>query len=76
MVNKRVQNAVFGCNLKNNRMMSVRFQDNNNRTVLVMALQRNRTNRIYRDRYIYKRKFTIGIVSCCYGGREVPQFAI
>ena len=27
MVNKRVQNAVLGCNLKNNRMISVRFQD-------------------------------------------------
>ena len=26
MVNKRVRNAVFGCNLKNNRMISVRFQ--------------------------------------------------
>ena len=26
MVNKRVQNAVFGCNLKNDRMISVRFQ--------------------------------------------------
>ena len=26
MVNKRVQNAVLGCNLKNNRMLSVRFQ--------------------------------------------------
>ena len=26
MVNKRVQNAVVGCNLKNNRMVSVRFQ--------------------------------------------------
>ena len=25
-VNKRVQNAVFGCNLKNDRMISVRFQ--------------------------------------------------
>ena len=25
MVNKRVQNAVLGCNLKNNRMISVRF---------------------------------------------------
>ena len=24
--NKRVQNAVLGCNLKNNRMISVRFQ--------------------------------------------------
>ena len=27
-VNKRVQNAVLGCNLKNNRMISVRFQGN------------------------------------------------
>ena len=26
MVNKRVQNAVLGCNLKNNRMISVRLQ--------------------------------------------------
>ena len=25
-VNKRVQNVVLGCNLKNNRMISVRFQ--------------------------------------------------
>ena len=26
MVNKRVQNAVLGCNLKNDRKISVRFQ--------------------------------------------------
>ena len=26
MVNKRVQNAVLGCDLKNDRMISVRFQ--------------------------------------------------
>ena len=26
MVNKRVQNAILGCNLKNNRMISVCFQ--------------------------------------------------
>ena len=26
MVNNRVQNAVLGCNLKNDRMISVRFQ--------------------------------------------------
>ena len=26
MVNKRVRNAVLGCNFKNNRMISVRFQ--------------------------------------------------
>ena len=27
IVNKGVQNAVLGCNLKNNRMISVHFQD-------------------------------------------------
>ena len=27
MVNKRVRNAVLGCSLKNDRMVSVRFQD-------------------------------------------------
>ena len=26
IVNKRVQNTVLGCNLKNNRMISARFQ--------------------------------------------------
>ena len=26
MINKRVRNAVLGCNVKNNRMISVRFQ--------------------------------------------------
>ena len=26
MVKKRVRNAIFGCNLKNDRMISVRFQ--------------------------------------------------
>ena len=27
IINKRVQNAVLGCSLKNDRMISVRFQD-------------------------------------------------
>ena len=27
MVSKRVQNAVLGCNLKNDRMISIHFQD-------------------------------------------------
>ena len=43
MVNKRVQNAVFGCNLKNDRMISVRFQGKpSNITVIqVYALTSN-----------------------------------
>ena len=28
MVNKRIQNAVLGCNLKNDKMISVHFQGN------------------------------------------------
>ena len=40
MVKKRVQNAVLGCNLKNDRMISVRFQDKpfNIRVIQVYAL--------------------------------------
>ena len=36
IVNKRVQNAVTGCNLKNNRMISVRFQG---KQFNIMAIQ-------------------------------------
>ena len=39
MVNKRVRNAVLGCNLKNDRMISVRFQGkpSNMRVIQVYA---------------------------------------
>ena len=36
MVNKRVQNAVLGCNLKNDRMISVHFQG---KTFNIMVIQ-------------------------------------
>ena len=37
--NKRVQNAVFGCNLKNDRMISVSFQGKPfNNTVIQVSL--------------------------------------
>ena len=36
IVNKRVQNAVLGCNLKNDRMISVRFQG---KSFSIMAIQ-------------------------------------
>ena len=55
MVNKRVQNAVLGCNLKNNRMISVHFQGKSfNITVIqVYALTRNaeeaKVERFYED---------------------------
>ena len=38
MVNKSVQNAVLGCNLKNDRMISVRFQGKSfNATVIQVS---------------------------------------
>ena len=43
MVNKRVQNAVLGCNLKNNRMISVPFQGKtfNSMVIQVYTLSNN-----------------------------------
>ena len=43
IVNKRVQNAVFGCNLKNDRMISVHFQGKpfNSTVIQVYALTSN-----------------------------------
>ena len=43
MVNNRVQNAVLGCNLKNNRMISVHFQGKpfNTTVIQVYALTSN-----------------------------------
>ena len=35
IVNKRVQNAVVGCNLKNDRMISVCFQGNSFNTTVI-----------------------------------------
>ena len=55
MVNKRVQDAVLGCNLKNDRMISVRLQGKQfNITVTqVYALTRNaeetEVERFYKD---------------------------
>ena len=43
IVNKRVQNSVLGCNLKNDRMISVRFQGKpfNITVIQVYALTNN-----------------------------------
>ena len=37
MVNKRVRNAVLGCNLKNDRMISVRFQGKSLNATVIQA---------------------------------------
>ena len=53
VVNTRVQNAVLGCNLKNNRMISVRFQGKpfNITVIQVYALTSNaeEAERFYED---------------------------
>ena len=55
MVNKRVRNAVLGCNLKNDRMISVRFQGKpfNITVIQVYALTSNaeeaEVERFYED---------------------------
>ena len=55
MVNKKVQNAVLGCNLKNDRMISLCFQGKPfNLTVIQAYAQPNNTNegeveRFYED---------------------------
>ena len=55
IVNKRVQNAVLGCNLKNDRMISVRFQGKpfNITVIQVYALTSNaeeaEVGRFYED---------------------------
>ena len=37
MVNKRVRNAVLGCNLKNKRMISVHFQGKSFSIIVIQA---------------------------------------
>ena len=37
MVNRRVQNAALGCNFKNNRMISVRFQGKPRNIAVIQA---------------------------------------
>ena len=41
MVNRRVQNTVLGCNLKNDRMVSVRFQGKAFNITVIQALISN-----------------------------------
>ena len=52
MVNKRVQNAVLGCNLKNDRMISLCFQGKPfNLTVIQAYAQTNNTEEAEVERF-------------------------
>ena len=85
IVNKRVQNAVLGCNLENNRMISVHFQDKpfNITVIQVYALSSNteeaEVERFYEDLPdILELKpfkivlFIIGDLKAKIGNQEIP----
>ena len=63
MVNKRVWNAVLGCNLKNDRMTSVHFQGKpfNITVIQVYALTSNaeEAERFYEDLQDPKMSFSL-----------------
>ena len=56
IVNKRVQNAVLGCDLKNDRMISVRFQSKpfNITVIQVYALTSNKKLKLNGSMKTYK----------------------
>ena len=85
MANKRVQNAVLGCNLKNDRMISVQFQGKpfNITVIQVYALTSNaeeaEVKRFYEDLQdlleLTPRKdvlFIIGDWNAKVGSQETP----
>ena len=83
MVNERVRNAVLGCNLKNDRMISICFQGKpfNITVIQVYALTRNaeETEQFYEDlqdllELIPKRDvlFIIGDWNAKVGSQETP----
>ena len=59
MVNKRVQNAVLGCNLKNDRMISVRLQGKPFNITIIQAyaptshVEEAEVERFYEDQKIF-----------------------
>ena len=86
MINKRVQNAVLGCNLKNDRMISVRLQGKpfNIRVIQVYAPTSNtekaEDERFYEDLQdlleLTPKKdvlFIIGNWNPKVGSQETPQ---
>ena len=86
MVNKRIQNAVLGCNLKNDRMISVRFQGKpfNITVIQVYAPTSNaeeaKVERFYEDLQdlleLTPKKdvlFIIGDWNAKVGSQEIPE---
>ena len=64
MVNKRVRNAVLGCNLKNDRMISVRFQGKQfNITVIQVYAPTNNTEEAEVERFYEDIQYLLEITS-------------
>ena len=89
IVNKRVQNAVLGCNLKNDRMISVRFQGKpfNITGIQVYAPTSNaeeaEVERFYEDlQYLLEltpKKYVLSIIgdwNVKAGSQEIPGVAV
>ena len=53
MVNKRVQNAVLGCNLKNDRMISVRLQGKPFTITVIQVYAPNTKEEAAKDEWFY-----------------------
>ena len=86
IVNKRVQNAVLGCNLKNDRMISVRFQGKPFNIMVIQAYaptsnaEEAEVERFYEDLQgllepTPKKEvlFIIGDWNAKVGSREIPE---
>ena len=75
MVNKRVQNAVLGCSLKNDRMISVCFQGKPFNITVIQAYvptsnaEEAEVERFYEDLQVL---FIIGDWNAKVGGQETP----
>ena len=85
MVNKRVRNAVLGCNLKNDKMISVRFQGKPFNITVIQAYaptsstEEAEVERFYEDlqdllELTYKKDdlFIIGEWNAKVGSQETP----
>ena len=88
MVNKRVQNAVLGCNLKNKRMISVRFQGKSFNITVIQVCAPNTNAGKVEGEWFYedlqelleltppKKKdviFIIGDLNAKVGSQEIPE---
>ena len=78
MVNKRVLNAVLGCNLKNDRMISVRFQGKPFNITVIQSYaptsyaEEAEIERFYEDLQDLLVLFIIGDWNAKVGSQEIP----